>query len=151
MPETSETPQAASGALVELCDVVFGYGQRVVLDGVSLTVPRGKVTALMGASGGGKTTVLRLIGGQQRAQSGQVLFDGRDVGGMGQARLYATWRRMGILFQFEALLLAFVFFNAIGLLFLPSLLPLLFYFPKVIFHLVLFNVSYYEVGKFMSL
>ena len=43
MPETSETPQAASGALVELRDVVFGYGQRVVLDGVSLTVPRGKV------------------------------------------------------------------------------------------------------------
>ena len=103
MPETSETPQAASGALVELRDVVFGYGQRVVLDGVSLAVPRGKVTALMGASGGGKTTVLRLIGGQQRAQSGQVLFDGRDVGGMGQARLYATRRRMGMLFQFGAL------------------------------------------------
>ena len=57
----------------------------------------------MGASGGGKTTVLRLIGGQQRAQSGQVLFDGRDVGGMGQARLYATRRRMGMLFQFGAL------------------------------------------------
>ena len=103
MPETSETPQAASGALVELRDVVFGYGQRVVLDGMSLTVPRGKVTALMGASGGGMTTVLRLIGGQQRAQSGQVLFDGRDVGGMGQARLYATRRRMGMLFQFGAL------------------------------------------------
>ena len=47
-----------------------------ILDGVSFTVPRGKVTALMGASGGGKTTVLRLIGGQVRAQRGEVLFDG---------------------------------------------------------------------------
>ena len=47
-------------ALVELRDVRFGYGERVILDGITLTVPRGKVTALMGASGGGKTTVLRL-------------------------------------------------------------------------------------------
>ena len=99
--ESSSLPPAA--ALVELHDVVFGYGERKILDGVSLHVPRGKVTALMGASGGGKTTVLRLIGGQQRAQSGQVLFDGRDVGGMGQARLYAMRRRMGMLFQFGAL------------------------------------------------
>ena len=53
---------------VELRNVTFGYGDRAVLDGLSLTIPRGKVTALMGASGGGKTTVLRLIGGQQRAQ-----------------------------------------------------------------------------------
>jgi phospholipid/cholesterol/gamma-HCH transport system ATP-binding protein len=66
-------------------------------------VPRGKVTALMGASGGGKTTVLRLIGGQQRASSGQVLFDGQDVGAMGSAALYAMRRRMGMLFQFGAL------------------------------------------------
>jgi len=47
-------------ALVELRDIRFGYGERVILDGITLTVPRGKVTALMGASGGGKTTVLRL-------------------------------------------------------------------------------------------
>ena len=54
------------------CDhLTFGYGERVILDDVSLTIPRGKVTALMGASGGGKTTVLRLIGGQNRAQSGR--------------------------------------------------------------------------------
>jgi len=83
--------------------VRFGYGRRLVLDGISLTVPRGKVTALMGASGGGKTTVLRLIGGQQRAQSGQVLFDGQDVGRLRDAQLYAVRRRMGMLFQFGAL------------------------------------------------
>jgi phospholipid/cholesterol/gamma-HCH transport system ATP-binding protein len=88
---------------VELRDLTFGYGERVILDGVSLTVPRGKVTALMGASGGGKTTVLRLIGGQYRAQRGQVLFDGADVGAMNQAALYAARRRMGMLFQFGAL------------------------------------------------
>jgi len=89
--------------LVVLRDVTFGYNERVILDGVSLTVPRGKVTALMGASGGGKTTVLRLIGGQYRAQHGQVLFDGDDVGTMDAARLYEARRRMGMLFQFGAL------------------------------------------------
>jgi len=89
--------------LVVLRDVTFGYNERVILDGVSLTVPRGKVTALMGASGGGKTTVLRLIGGQYRAQHGQVLFDGDDVGAMDAARLYEARRRMGMLFQFGAL------------------------------------------------
>jgi len=90
-------------ALVELRGVTFGYGTRAVLRDLSLTVPRGKVTALMGASGGGKTTVLRLIGGQQRAQQGQVLLAGQDVGAMDQTRLYAARRRMGMLFQFGAL------------------------------------------------
>ena len=98
----SNTPPPAD-ALVELRNVTFGYGDRTVLRGVSLSVPRGKVTAIMGASGGGKTTVLRLIGGQQQAQQGEVLFDGQDVGRMDQAQLYAARRRMGMLFQFGAL------------------------------------------------
>ena len=89
--------------LVELRNIQFGYGGRTILRDVSLQVPRGKVTALMGASGGGKTTVLRLIGGQQRAQSGQVLVNGQDVGGMDSSQLYAMRRRMGMLFQFGAL------------------------------------------------
>ena len=100
---SSSADRAASSALVELRDVHFGYGDRPVLRGLSLTVPRGKVTAIMGASGGGKTTVLRLIGGQQRAQQGQVLFDGQDVGAMNMAALYAARRRMGMLFQYGAL------------------------------------------------
>jgi len=75
----------------------------VILDDISLSIPRGKVTALMGASGGGKTTILRLMGGQNRAQSGQMLFDGQDVTPMNQAQLYAVRRRMGMLFQFGAL------------------------------------------------
>lgn len=90
-------------SLVELRNLTFGYGEQVVLDDISMSVPRGKVTALMGASGGGKTTILRLIGGQNRAKSGEMLFDGQDVTPMNQAQLYAARRRMGMLFQFGAL------------------------------------------------
>ena len=89
--------------IVAFRKVVFGYGTRPILDGISFEVPRGKVTALMGASGGGKTTVLRLIGGQLRAQRGQVLLDDQDVGLMKPDGLYAARRRMGMLFQFGAL------------------------------------------------
>ena len=94
---------SSSESLVELRNLTFGYGERVILDDISLSVPRGKVTALMGASGGGKTTILRLIGGQSRAQSGQLLFDGQDVTPMKQPQIYAARRRMGMLFQFGAL------------------------------------------------
>lgn len=90
-------------ALVECRNLSFGYGQRLILDDVSFTLPRGKVTALMGASGGGKTTTLRLIGGQVRASRGELLFDGQDVGRLDQKGLYAIRRRMGMLFQFGAL------------------------------------------------
>jgi phospholipid/cholesterol/gamma-HCH transport system ATP-binding protein len=90
-------------SLVELRDLTFGYAERIILDGLSLQVPKGKVTALMGVSGGGKTTVLRLIAGQYRAQQGEVLFDGQDVTQMRQPELYAARRRMGMLFQFGAL------------------------------------------------
>ncbi|WP_423459357.1 ABC transporter ATP-binding protein [Ottowia sp. VDI28] len=99
---TPDAPPAAD-SLVELRDVTFGYDERPVLRDLSLTVPRGKVTALMGASGGGKTTVLRLVGGQYKAQKGQVLLDGSDIGAMGEEQLYAARRRMGMLFQFGAL------------------------------------------------
>ena len=98
---SSDTP------LIELHEVTFSYpgstGDRTILDRVTLSIPRGKVTALMGASGGGKTTVLKLIGGQQRANHGRVLLDGQDVGAMAQTALYAARRRMGMLFQFGAL------------------------------------------------
>ena len=94
---------ALTESLVELRDLTFGYAERIILDGLSLQVPKGKVTALMGVSGGGKTTVLRLIAGQYRAQQGEVLFDGQDVTQMRQPELYAARRRMGMLFQFGAL------------------------------------------------
>ncbi len=98
---------SAPSSLVEFKRVTFAYpgaqGERVILKEVTLSVPRGKVTALMGASGGGKTTVLRLIGGQQKAGSGEVLFDGKDITTLAQGDLYAARRRMGMLFQFGAL------------------------------------------------
>jgi len=81
----------------------FGYGERRILSELSFEVPRGKITALMGASGGGKTTVLRLISGQQRVQAGRVDVFGEDVAAWDKTRLYAARRRMGMLFQFGAL------------------------------------------------
>lgn len=92
-----------SPSLVVLRDLHFGYGERPILEGVTLEIPRGKITALMGASGGGKTTVLRLIGGQYKAQSGSLLFDGQEVSQLSHDQLYAARRRMGMLFQFGAL------------------------------------------------
>jgi len=96
-------PLTAPSPLVECRDLRFGYGNRPILDGVSFTVPQGKVTALMGASGGGKTTVLRLIGGQVRPQGGSLRFEGQEVAALDRPGLYAIRRRMGMLFQFGAL------------------------------------------------
>ena len=89
--------------LLTFRDVHFSYGDRPVLTGVSLRIPKGKVTVLMGASGGGKTTLLRLMGGQVKAQSGELKFSGVDLTGLNQADLYEQRRRMGMLFQFGAL------------------------------------------------
>jgi len=94
---------AASSSLVELKHLTFGYGGRPVLSDLSLRFPKGKVTALMGASGGGKTTVLRLIGGQISPQSGEVIFDGQPLDTSNRKALYQARRRMGMLFQFGAL------------------------------------------------
>src|SRR4051812_20069523 len=96
-------PQRDDNALVVCSGLSFGYGARRILDEVSFTVPRGKVTALMGASGGGKTTVLRLIGGQGRPQQGSLVFDGIEGPTLDQDGLYKVPRRMGMLFQFGAL------------------------------------------------
>jgi len=89
--------------LVSLRGVRFGYGERLILDGIDLDIPRGQVTAIMGASGGGKTTLLRLIGGQYKAQAGVLQVDGQDMAQFNQDRLYAWRRRTGMLFQFGAL------------------------------------------------
>ena len=98
---TTTNPSAPS--LVEFRNLSFAYGDHVVLDNVSLRIPQGKVTALIGPMGAGKTTTLKLMGGEQKAQSGDMLFDGQDVGRMDQKQLYAARRRMGMLFQFGAL------------------------------------------------
>jgi phospholipid/cholesterol/gamma-HCH transport system ATP-binding protein len=102
-PTAPSNPGRDPNALVELHQVTCGYGERVILRDVDLVVPRGSVLALMGTSGGGKTTVLRLIGRQLDPMSGKVLFDGIDLATLDRDALYAARRRMGMLFQFGAL------------------------------------------------
>ena len=89
--------------LVQLRDVRFAYAEREILKGIDLRIPRGKVVAIMGGSGCGKTTLLRLIGGQLQASAGEVTVAGESMKGISRSRLYALRRRMGMLFQFGAL------------------------------------------------
>jgi len=88
---------------VELADVTFGYDRRPVLTGISMTIPRGRVVAIMGGSGCGKTTILRLIGGQLKPQSGRVMVAGQSVPDLDREALFAMRRKFGMLFQFGAL------------------------------------------------
>ena len=97
-------PPSPSEPILELRNVDFGYGEdRLVLSNLNMRFARGQVVAVMGGSGGGKTTVLRLIGGLERARRGEVLFEGKDVGKQSREGLYALRRKMGMLFQFGAL------------------------------------------------
>ncbi|MDP5237904.1 ABC transporter ATP-binding protein [Uliginosibacterium sp. 31-16] len=96
------TPSNVS-SLVDLRDLRFGYGATDVLHGVTLNVPRGKVVAIMGGSGCGKTTLMRLIGGQLKPKSGLLKVCGESVPELDRTGLYALRRRMSMLFQFGAL------------------------------------------------
>jgi phospholipid/cholesterol/gamma-HCH transport system ATP-binding protein len=96
-------PLLVSDALVEIRDLSFGYGSRQILKGINLTARRGQVIAIMGNSGCGKTTLLRLIGGALRPTQGSVRVDGLEVPNLDQQALFALRRRMGMLFQFGAL------------------------------------------------
>lgn len=89
--------------LVEIRDLNFTYDSRPVLTGINMTIPRGKVVAVMGSSGCGKTTTLRLIGGQLKPTSGEVRVNGQVVNQLDSRGLYDLRRRMGMLFQFGAL------------------------------------------------
>ncbi|HEV7813564.1 MAG TPA: ABC transporter ATP-binding protein [Janthinobacterium sp.] len=89
--------------LVEIRDLHFAYGERPILSGLRMDFPRGKVVAIMGGSGSGKTTVLRLIGGQLRPNSGSIDVDGQIVHTLDTDALYRLRRKMGMLFQHGAL------------------------------------------------
>jgi phospholipid/cholesterol/gamma-HCH transport system ATP-binding protein len=89
--------------LVEIRDLQFAYGERTILSNLSMDIPRGKLVAVMGGSGSGKTTVLRLIGGQIRPQKGTVSVAGEVVHRLDTENLYRLRRKMGMLFQFGAL------------------------------------------------
>jgi phospholipid/cholesterol/gamma-HCH transport system ATP-binding protein len=102
--ESAVVPTCPTEIAVSLHGVVYGYDRRrPVLKGVDMEVPRGKVVAIMGGSGCGKTTILRLIGGQLRPQSGDVVVAGRAVPKLTRDELFALRRRIGMLFQFGAL------------------------------------------------
>ncbi|HKR41893.1 MAG TPA: ATP-binding cassette domain-containing protein, partial [Paraburkholderia sp.] len=99
-PET----QTAQDSIVEVRDVHYSIGGRAIFSGLNLQIQRGRITAIMGPSGTGKTTLLKLITGQVKPNQGQVLFDGIDVSTLNTRDLYALRRRMGMLFQNGALL-----------------------------------------------
>lgn len=96
-------PSVNSETVLELRDVAFGYGERLVLSGLNMRFKRGQVVAVMGGSGCGKTTVLKLIGALVRANAGQVLFGDDDIGTLDAKGVYRLRRKMGMLFQFGAL------------------------------------------------
>lgn len=89
--------------LIEIEGLRYSRGDRLIFDGLDLVVQRGEVTALMGPSGTGKTTLLRLIGGQLRPDAGRVIVDGRDVPSLSRRELFELRKGMGMLFQSSAL------------------------------------------------
>ena len=100
----SELPRPNADTLIEIDHVTFGYDpSRSILNDVSLSFQRGKVTAILGGSGCGKTTLLRLIGGVHPVNQGTVRFDGEIVDPREREKLYKLRRRLGMLFQFGAL------------------------------------------------
>ena len=103
VPSARPFPRVSAEDLVEIDDVSFRYGRRPVLQGTTMRVPRGKIVAIMGGSGCGKTTLLRLIGGQLRPGKGAVRVDGQVVHELDREGLYRLRRRMSMLFQFGAL------------------------------------------------
>ena len=89
--------------LVEVRGVSFSRGDRTIFDDISLTVPKGKVTAIMGPSGIGKTTLLRLIGGQLQPTSGEIFFRGENIPSLSRTKLYEARKKMSMLFKSGAL------------------------------------------------
>ena len=103
-PMPSAVPSAKPDALIEIDHVTFGYdATRTIIDDISLDFPRGKVTAIIGGSGCGKTTLLRLIGGSIAPTRGEVRFDGEVVDATDREGIFRLRRRLGMLFQFGAL------------------------------------------------
>ncbi|WP_394128595.1 phospholipid ABC transporter ATP-binding protein MlaF [Vibrio hepatarius] len=89
--------------LVTVKQLTFSRGERKIFDDVNLHVPKGKVTAIMGPSGIGKTTLLRLIGGQIYPESGEIWFDGHNIPTLSRSKLYQERKKMSMLFQSGAL------------------------------------------------
>ncbi len=93
----------SENTLIEVNNLTFKRGERIIYDNLNLRVQKGKITAIMGPSGIGKTTLLKLIGGQLQPEQGEILFDGADICRMSNGELYEVRQRMGMLFQSGAL------------------------------------------------
>jgi phospholipid/cholesterol/gamma-HCH transport system ATP-binding protein len=101
-------------SIVEIRNLGYAVGGRPIFDGLDMDIPRGKVTAVMGPSGTGKTTLLRLVTGQVRADTGSIQVAGEDMRNLKRADLYVLRRRMGMLFQNGALLTDFTVFENVA-------------------------------------
>lgn len=106
-------PEPAS-PMIEIAELRYSTAGRVIFDGLSLVVPRGRITAIMGPSGTGKTTLLRMITGQLRPAAGRVVVDGREVPTLSRPQLFALRRSMGMLFQNSALLTDYTVFENVA-------------------------------------
>ena len=89
--------------LIEVKNLTFKRGERTIYNNLNLSIEKGKITAIMGPSGIGKTTLLKLIGGQLIPEQGQILLDGQDICSLSTKELYRVRERMGMLFQSGAL------------------------------------------------
>ena len=98
----NQIPQEAQ-SLIEVKGMSFKRGERVIYDNIDMHIRRGQITAIMGPSGTGKTTLLRLIGGQLTPDQGEILLDGKNIAKMSRSELFAARARMGMLFQSGAL------------------------------------------------
>jgi phospholipid/cholesterol/gamma-HCH transport system ATP-binding protein len=101
--------------MIDIQQMSFARGSRMIFDQLTLQIPRGKVTAIMGPSGTGKTTLLKLIAGQLLPTTGKVWVDGQDVHGLSRDNLFSLRKRMGMLFQSGALLTDLSVFENIAL------------------------------------
>jgi phospholipid/cholesterol/gamma-HCH transport system ATP-binding protein len=99
--DNSNAPQ---NTIVSVRDLTFSRGNNKIFDDISLDFERGKITAIMGPSGTGKTTLLKLIGGQLYPEKGIITVDGQNVHQLRRKELYELRKRMGMLFQSGALL-----------------------------------------------
>ncbi|MCR4347064.1 MAG: ATP-binding cassette domain-containing protein [Sulfuricaulis sp.] len=112
----SQSRNAVDGreVLVDIQDVYFSRGDRPILKGITMPIRRGEVTAIMGGSGCGKTTLLNLVGGRIKPDRGALTVDGQSVPDLGTKDLYELRKRMGMLFQSGALLTDLTLFENVA-------------------------------------
>lgn len=104
----------SDNTLIEIKNLTFMRGDRKIFDDISLKIPKGKVTAIMGPSGTGKTTLLKLIAGQLNPEAGEVWVEGKNVHKLPRKKLYQLRQKMGMLFQSGALLTDLNVFNNVA-------------------------------------